>query len=375
MTLYAGLLSGTSMDGVDAVLLSTDDGRFAVRAATHTDYPAALRTELLDVVADPARCDLDRFGVLDVAIGRVFAEAAATLFAQAGVAPEAVRAIGSHGQTLLHRPRQSHPFTLQAGDPHQIAEALGVDVVADFRRRDMAAGGEAAPLAPGFHAAVFGSSQEDRAVANLGGIANITWLPASGTVTGFDTGPANCLMDLWAQRHLGTEYDRDGAFAASGHVDAALLARLMDEPYLALPGPKSTGRELFRMPWLEARLATLPPLAPADVQATLCEYSAVTLCDALVASGNNGRPPARLLACGGGAYNRRLMERIAARLPTTLVESTAAHGIPPKQVEGALFAWLAWCFVEGRAGNLPAVTGARAARPLGTLCRGRVTKP
>jgi anhydro-N-acetylmuramic acid kinase len=374
VTLYAGLISGTSMDGVEAVLMAADSGRFVVRAATHTDYPAALRAELLDVVADPARCDLDRFGALDVAVGRVFAEAAASLFAKAGVAPQAVRAIGSHGQTILHRPRQALPFTLQVGDPHQIAEVLGVDVVADFRRRDMAAGGEAAPLAPGFHAAVFGSPQEDRAVANLGGIANITWLPVAGSVTGFDTGPANCLMDLWAQRHLGTDYDRDGAFAAAGRVDATLLARLLDEPYLALPAPKSTGRELFRMPWLEKRLAALPPLAPADVQATLCEYSAATLCDALVASGN-GRAPARLLVCGGGAYNRRLMERVSARLPTTVVESTAAHGIPPEQVEGALFAWLAWCFVEGRAGNLPAVTGARGPRPLGMLCRGGVTKP
>ena len=372
MTLYAGLISGTSMDGVEAVLVDVDAEACVVRAATHTDYPDSLRAELTAVVADPSSCDLDRYGRLDVAVGRCFAAAAAALLAGAGVEPRSVRAVGSHGQTILHRPRQSLPYTLQIGDPHVIAEALGIDVVADFRRRDMAAGGEAAPLAPGFHAAVFGSKVEDRAVANLGGIANITLLPAAGKVTGFDTGPANCLMDLWAQRHLGLDYDSDGAFAASGTVDAGLLALLLEEPYLALPPPKSTGRELFRMPWLDERLAALRRVPEASaVQATLCEYTAVTLRDALVGAAR--QLPRRLLVCGGGARNRQLMARIRALLPGVDVSPTGDFGIPPDQVEGALFAWLAWCFIEGRSGNLPAVTGAQGQRPLGALCRGTVT--
>jgi len=370
MTLFAGLISGTSMDGVEAVLLELTDGAFRIRGATHLDYPAELASKLKRAVADPSSCDLDAYGVLDAETGEVFATAALALLREAGRPPNAVRAIGSHGQTLLHRPRIALPYTLQIGDPNRIAERTGIDVVADFRRRDMAAGGEAAPLVPAFHAAAFGAAGTDRAVVNIGGISNITVLRADGTVSGFDTGPGNCLMDLWATEHLGTPYDHDGTLAAQGAVNDALLSALLTEPYLALPPPKSTGRELFRRAWLEPLLRE-QPASVADVQATLSEYTATTIADALQAVERFA--PGELLVCGGGAFNKELMRRLAARLPGIRVASTATRGIAPEQVEAALFAWLAHRFLEGLPGNLTAVTGARGPRVLGALYRGAVT--
>jgi anhydro-N-acetylmuramic acid kinase len=370
MTLYAGLISGTSMDGVEAVLLDIGEAAFAVRAATHVDYPDELAARLKRVVADPGSCDLDAYGTLDAETGMVFAGAALALLGKAGVSPAQVRAFGSHGQTVLHRPRLPLPWTLQIGDPNRIAEATGIDVVADLRRRDMAAGGEGAPLVPAFHAAAFGAAGEDRAVVNIGGISNITALPAQGPVSGFDTGPGNCLMDLWAAEHLGTPYDRDGALAARGKVVPELLAILLAEPYLALPAPKSTGRELFNSAWFR------PLVAPwrervADVQATLSQYTAATIADALTRL--PGFRPHELLVCGGGAFNPELMRRLALQLPGVTVASTATRGIAAEQVEGALVAWLAHRFVEGLPGNLVAVTGARGPRVLGALYKGAVT--
>lgn len=370
MTLYAGLVSGTSMDGVEAALLEITPTGFAVRGALHLDYPQALATRLRDAVADPAGCGLDELGTLDTGIGEVFADAAEALLRQEGLARDAVRAIGSHGQTVLHRPRGPLPCTLQIGDPNRIAERTGIDVVADFRRRDLAAGGEAAPLVPAFHAAAFGAPGEDRAVVNIGGIANVTLLRADGGVGGFDTGPGNCLMDLWAGEQLGADFDRDGAFAASGQVQPALLEALLAEPYLALPPPKSTGRELFHRSWLEPALKRHPS-APADVMATLSEYTATTIADALRATPDFR--PRELLVCGGGARNGELMRRLGRQLPTLAVSSTATRGIAPEQVEAALFAWLAHRFLEGLPGNVVAVTGARGPRVLGALYRGAVT--
>ncbi len=370
MTLFAGLISGTSMDGVEAVLLEIAAGKFRIRGATHLDYPAELAARLKRAVADPAGCDLDTYGALDAATGEVFATAALALLRETGTPPGAIRAIGSHGQTVLHRPRIALPYTLQIGDPNRIAERTGIDVVADFRRRDMAAGGEAAPLVPAFHAAAFGAAGMDRAVVNIGGIANITALPASGAIRGFDTGPGNCLMDLWAQAQLGTPYDAGGALAARGRVHAALLAALLAEPYLALPPPKSTGRELFRQEWLAPHLHA-HPASPADVQATLCEYTAVTIAGGLAMVPEFA--PRELLVCGGGAFNLELMRRLALQLPALKVASTATRGIAPEQVEGALIAWLAQRYVEGLPGNLVAVTGARGPRVLGALFKGAVT--
>jgi anhydro-N-acetylmuramic acid kinase len=371
MTLYAGLISGTSMDGVEAVLLEIEGDRFAIRGAVHTDYPSRLSQALKQAVANPAGCNLDAMGALDAAVGEVFAEAAVQLLQVTGVAPSQLRAIGSHGQTLLHRPQAELPFTLQIGDANRIAERTGIDVVADFRRRDMAAGGEGAPLVPAFHAAAFATPGQSRAVVNIGGIANITLLGATGEVSGFDTGPGNCLMDLWAGEHLGTAYDQDGALAARGTVHAPLLQSLLEEPYLLRRPPKSTGRELFQRDWLQ-RILNAHRAAVPDVQATLCEYTAVTIATALRQFADSST--AELLVCGGGAYNPELMRRLAAQLSQVQVRSTLARGIAPEQVEAALFAWLAHRFIEGLPGNLTAVTGARGPRTLGALHRGTVTK-
>ena len=371
MIRYAGLMSGTSMDGVDAVLLEIDGADCRVSASLHRDYPADLAMRLRAAVADPDSVGLDGYGRLDAQVGEAFADAALALLAQTGLAAPQLRAIGSHGQTILHRPRAAPACTLQIGDPNRIAERTGIDVVADFRRRDMAAGGEAAPLVPAFHAAVFGKPGETRVVVNLGGIANITVLGADGAVTGFDTGPGNCLMDLWAQARLGTDYDRDGAFAASGQVSAALLGRLMAEPYLSRHPPKSTGRELFNADFLDEALQGLV-LAPADVQATLCEFTAATVHDAIRLHASPR--PARVLVCGGGARNGQLMARLAAELAGIPVQDTAALGIDPQQVEGAAFAWLAHRHLERLPGNLPAVTGAAGPRVLGALFPGSVIR-
>jgi anhydro-N-acetylmuramic acid kinase len=370
MTLYAGLISGTSMDGVEAVLLEIAGDRFTARGAIHVDYPPELAARLKAAVADPACCDLDEYGALDAGIGVVFGTATLELLKSNGVSARSVRAIGSHGQTLLHRPRAALPYTMQIGDPARIAEITGIDVVADFRRRDMAAGGEAAPLAPAFHAAAFGVPGEDRAVVNIGGIANITVLKADGAVSGFDTGPGNCLMDLWAAEHLGTPYDADGALAAQGKVSEPLLQALLCEPYLALPPPKSTGRELFRRAWLEPALRA-HPASIADAQATFSEYTAVTIARSLQAVA--GFAPRELLVCGGGAFNRELLRRLRAQVQGVVVAGTETRGIQPTQVEAALFAWLAHRYVEGLPGNLTAVTGARGPRVLGALYRGDVT--
>jgi len=371
MTLYAGLISGTSMDGVEAVLLDVSAAGFQVRGAIHLDYPADLARRLHGLIAQPGRCGLDEFGALDAAVGAVFGEATIALLRDCGIAAGEVRAIGSHGQTVLHRPRAAQPCTIQIGDPNRIAEATGIDVVADFRRRDMAAGGEAAPLVPAFHAAAFGIAGEDRAVVNIGGIANVTLLHADGRVAGFDTGPGNCLMDLWAAEHLGTAFDRDGALAARGKPCEPLLQAMLREPYLALPAPKSTGRELFHRAWLEPLLRAHPAGVP-EVQATLSEFTAATIAQALCAV--PGFRPRELLVCGGGAYNKELLRRLAARLPQLAVVGSGARGIAPDQVEAALFAWLAHRYLMGLPGNLTAVTGARGPRVLGALYKGAVTE-
>ena len=306
---------------------------------------------------------LDALGALDATVALAFADAALALLQDAGVPRGRVRAIGSHGQTIRHRPQADPPFTWQLGDGNVIAERSGIDTVADFRRRDVAAGGQGAPLMPAFHAALLGSPQEDRAVLNLGGIANFTLLPVGGEVRGFDTGPANALMDAWCERHTGRAYDADGAFAASGQVDAALLARLLADPWFALPPPKSTGREHFHLDWLQARMGETV-LPPADVQATLLDLTARTVADALQMTQPDTR---RVLVCGGGVRNAVLMARLAAYLPQAIVESTAMHGLEPDYVEAMGFAWLARETLAGRPGNLPAVTGASGRRILGTV--------
>ena len=362
--LYLGLISGTSADGIDAALVDFEAG-CRLRLGRTYPWTPALRDRLVALGQGHDAASLDELGALDVQVAEAFAAAALALLTEAGINAGRVRAIGSHGQTVRHRPGHASPFTWQLGDGHHIAERCGITTVADFRRRDIAAGGQGAPLVPAFHAAALHSPAEDRAVLNLGGIANFTLLPAAGVVRGFDTGPANALLDAWCARHTGATFDASGAFAARGRVDDDLLARLLDEPWFALPPPKSSGREQFHLDWVQARLSGGE--RPEDVQATLLELTAASVVDALRAT-----QPAtqRLLACGGGVHNPLLLRRIGARLPGVVVESTAAHGLDPDFVEAMAFAWLARETLAGRPGNLPAVTGARGPRVLGAIHHG-----
>jgi anhydro-N-acetylmuramic acid kinase len=358
------------MDAVDAALADISVDGFRMLAARTLEIPAPLVARLrrlaipgacLEAAGDP----IDELGELDGLVGELFADAALGLLAAQGLERADIRAIGSHGQTLRHRPRASRPFTLQIGDPNIIAARTGIPVVADFRRRDMALGGQGAPLVPAFHAAAFADPAEYRAVLNLGGVANLTLLAPGQPVTGFDTGPANGLMDTWARRHLGKPFDGDGAWAAAGEVRAPLLEALLAHPFLALAPPKSTGPEDFSPAWLDEIIARAGAVPAGDVQATLCEFSAASVAGALAAA-----PPRRLIVCGGGVHNRHLLSRLAAHLPRTRIESTADHGVDPDHVEAAAFAWLAARTLAGLPGNVPTVTGATRAAVLGATWPG-----
>lgn len=360
--LFLGLISGTSADGIDVALASFDPMPRLHAAQTHP-YPDDLRRRILALAQGDGRIALDELGALDVEIAQSFAQAANALVQRAGIAAAEIAALGSHGQTVRHRPQQTPPYTLQLGDPNVLAEITGITTVADFRRRDIAAGGQGAPLAPAFHAAMLAHDGVDRVVLNLGGIANISILDDK-PLRGFDTGPASCLLDAWAQEQLGEAFDRDGGFAARGKVDEALLARLLDEPYFVAAAPKSTGREVFHLNWLHPRLHA-SRATPADVQATLVELTARSIADAVRAHA----PAAReVLVCGGGVHNPVLMRAIAVALAPLAVASTATRGIDPDFVEAMAFAWLARERLLGHAPeNVCNVTGARGARVLGAI--------
>lgn len=366
-TLYLGLISGTSADGIDAALVRFSEGSSPMRCELimgHTfPWDPALREELVALGQGADAASLDALGSLDAQTALAFADAALNLIGAADLARSSVTAIGSHGQTIRHRPHAEPPFTWQLGDGNVIAERTGIATVADFRRRDVAAGGHGAPLMPAFHAALLHTPDEYRAVLNLGGIGNFTLLPKQGDVRGFDTGPANALMDAWCERHTGKPFDAAGAFAASGQIDDTLLTRLLADPWFSLPPPKSTGREQFHLRWLEAHLDDHDQ-APADVQTTLLELTAITVANALRATQPDTQ---RVLVCGGGVHNRTLMARIGVHLPGVRVESTAAHGLDPDYVEAMGFAWLARETLAGRPGNLPSVTGAKGPRVLGAI--------
>ncbi|MGH8117899.1 MAG: anhydro-N-acetylmuramic acid kinase [Rhodanobacteraceae bacterium] len=356
---YLGLISGTSADGIDVVLACFAPRLQIVAARTFT-YPEGLRERILALARHDATVALTELGRLDVEIGEGFADAALALLREAGVDASAVAAIGSHGQTVCHRPAGPHPFTLQIGDPNVIAERTGIVTIADFRRADVAAGGQGAPLLPALHAAVFSDPDTARAILNLGGIANLTLLVPGQPVLGFDSGPANCLVDAWSLRMRGAARDEGGTWAASGHSDSVLLARLLDDSYFAAPPPKSTGREYFNLDWLAARLKGDP--APADVQATLLQLSAHSIATAL----RQHAPDVReVYACGGGVHNPVLLDALRAELPGVQVASTSALGLDPDFVEAVGFAWLARARLESVPGNLPSVTGARGPRLLG----------
>ena len=362
MALYIGLMSGTSLDGVDGALADFSGAATRTLAAAYVPFPTALRAELMALQAAVPN-ELEREALAAKQIAVHYAQCVAELLRQGGVAAEAVSAVAAHGQTIRHRPELG--FTRQTNNPALLAELCGIDVVADFRSRDVAAGGQGAPLVPAFHQAQFGVAGLRRVVANIGGIANISVLHGDGRVDGFDTGPGNVLMDGWIARHQGREYDADGAWAAGGTVVPALLAALLAEPYFALPAPKSTGRDLFHMDWLDARLSAFPQLAPADVQATLTRLTATTLARAVAQYGAGADA---LYICGGGAYNGTLLRDLAAALDGKVtVASTEALGVAPNRVEALAFAWLGHRFNERLAGNLPAVTGAAGERVLGAL--------
>lgn len=361
---YLGLMSGTSQDGIDAVLAEFEDGRFHGVVASHTGYYApALRAELVDLSREATAVPLQRYAALDRAVADAFADTALALMACHSIEPASVRAIGSHGQTVFHD-AVILGNSLQLGDPSRIAARTGCTVVADFRRADVAHGGQGAPLLPVLHHALFADAAEPRAVLNLGGIANLTLLPDTRAerVRGFDCGPASCLMDEWIERHRGERFDRDGAWAATGQVVPSLLSALLGDPYFAQAIPKSTGRGLFNLAWVAGRDPDLRTRDPADVQRTLCELTARGVADALRAQAPATR---RLIVCGGGVRNGFLMARLAALLPTLHVETSADHGLDPQWVEASAFAWLACRRLRGEPGNLPSVTGARSLVVLG----------
>ncbi|MGO4478940.1 anhydro-N-acetylmuramic acid kinase [Massilia sp. 2TAF26] len=360
-SLYIGLMSGTSLDGVDGVLADFSGRGIRTLDAAFTPFPAELRTELMALQA-ASENELEREALAANALARCYADCVQQLLARA---PGPVRAVAVHGQTIRHRPELG--FTRQTNNPALLAELTGVDVIADFRTRDIAAGGQGAPLVPAFHEARFGKPKMLRVVVNIGGIGNISVLHGDGRVSGFDTGPGNVLMDLWVARHTGKPYDEDGAFAAAGKVDGKLLEILLDEPYFRQPPPKSTGRDLFHAEWLDAKLLQRPGLAPADVQATLTRLTAVTIAQA-IQDATAGRPAQAVYVCGGGAYNGVLLKDIAEALGGGIpVASTEELGVAPNRVEALAFAWLGYRFTRRQPGNLPAVTGAAGLRVLGAL--------
>jgi len=360
--IYIGLMSGTSMDGIDAALVRFDKQSIDILHTRTHPYDSALQADLRAAIAVPLHQDLPRVDDLQRRTGECFRDAAVALLREAGVAATAVTAIGSHGQTLRHQPDAPQPFTLQVGDPKLIASGTGITTVADFRSADIAAGGQGAPLAPHFHEWLFADRDVHRAVLNIGGIANLTILSAENATQGFDTGPGNTLMDAWIREHRELPFDRDGAWAGSGTVNPDLLRRWLADPYFAALPPKSTGFEYFNLPWIRA--ADIGSLKTADVQATLCALSARTISDALQTFAPQ---TTELLVCGGGIHNQVLMQRIKDNLPAKQVVSTATAGLDPDWVEAVAFAWLAMRRLQNLPGNLPSVTGAREAVLLGTI--------
>jgi len=368
---YVGLISGTSVDAVDAALVDFSATAPQLRATHSHGIPADLRDELLALTA-PGANELERMARADVAVGRLFADAALTLLRKAGCPALRVRALGSHGQTLRHLPGGAFPTTVQVGDPNIIAQLTGIATVADFRRRDMAAGGQGAPLAPALHATILRSSLVTRAVVNIGGIANATILPrdAAAPVVGFDTGPGNGLLDAWAATHGHGPWDERGQWAGSGRFHGELFQALINDPYLSRPAPKSTGREYFNLSWLRDKLAQQSPMPAVDVQRTLCEFTAMSIAGATL---NTATDVGEVLICGGGTHNSFLMERLQVAFNDVPVRSTANFGVDPDWVEAIAFAWLARQTMAGKPGNLPSVTGAREPVVLGGIYQGSVT--
>lgn len=359
MEIFGGLMSGTSLDGVDGVLAEFPPSAGRVLAHVHRPFPDSLRQELA-ALNHADGDELARSGQAAVALAHVYAECTAALLSAAGVRAGQVRALGCHGQTVRHQPGQG--YTVQLLNAALLVELTGVSVVCDFRSRDVAAGGEGAPLAPGYHRAAFSALGKTRVIVNVGGIANVTVLHADGRAEGFDTGPGNGLMDAWCQRHRDRRYDANGAWAATGRPLPALLETLLAEPYFGKPAPKSTGREDFHIGWLERALGGNE--RAEDVQATLLQLTARTIAAAVGAAAPD---VSGVFLCGGGARNGALRSALAALLPACEVTTTDSLGIPAEQVEATAFAWLAHSCLHGQPANIPAVTGARGERVLGAI--------
>lgn len=360
MPRYIGVMSGTSLDGLDFALI--EQGERTTLLATHYEpMPSRLKQDLLELCASGPD-ELARAAMAEQAWAELASSGIHKLLGKTKTDASTIRAIGSHGQTVRHEPQRG--FTIQIGNPSLLAELTSISVVTDFRRRDIAAGGQGAPLVPAFHEAVFGDAARVRAVLNIGGFSNLSLLSPGKATRGFDCGPGNVLLDAWIQRHHDRPYDRNGDWASSGRVDTELLATLLSDNFFATQGPKSTGRELFNLSWLDARLASYPGVPPEDVQATLLELTARSICDSLSAT----QPETQdVLVCGGGAHNGALMNRLQALMPACRVTSTADSGIEPDWIEAMAFAWLAHCCIEGIAANRPEVTGARGPRVLGAI--------
>lgn len=372
MNYYIGLMSGTSLDAIDAVLVSFSDNQPTLHHAINFPLDKTLRADLLALSA-PGENEIERMGQLDISLGQSFAVAVNQLLQETDIDATQVRATGSHGQTIRHRPdlNNGKNFTLQIGDPNTIAELTGITTVADFRRRDMAAGGQGAPLVPAFHAAFFVDNKQDRIILNIGGMANITLLPADATApaSGFDTGPGNVLMDDWIQQWQQQAFDDNGQWAASGTVHSQLLNALLKDNFFQLAPPKSTGREHFNLGWLQQHLNKLEPPAPAskDVQATLNELTAISIANAIQRYATNTK---EIVVCGGGVRNAELMRRLKTKLGNANIVSSDERGLAAEWVEAVAFAWLARETLEGRTGNLPAVTGAKRPVILGGVYAG-----
>jgi anhydro-N-acetylmuramic acid kinase len=348
-------MSGTSMDAIDAALVRIVEHDLQLIQYQQTPISKKLQQTIRSINTEST---LSEISEIDVIMGNLFAEASLQIIESGDLAPEDIHAIGSHGQTILHLPEAKHPRTLQIGDANIIAYQTGIITVADFRRMDIAAGGEGAPLAPAFHQWLFQNEKSDRVILNIGGMANITLLPADNktAITGFDTGPGNALMDEWIQQHLDQDFDRDGIWASSGQSNQELLSQLLDEAYFKTAPPKSTGKDFFNLQWLENKLSMLKTSIDAnDVQATLLELSVVTISDAIK---NHAPDCDEILVCGGGVHNKLMMQRLSDLQSETKINSTQKAGLDPDAVEAVAFAWLAKCRMENQSGNLTSVTGA-----------------
>lgn len=362
--LYVGLMSGTSLDAVDAVIVSIDTSGINLVASHAHAIPDELRQQILNICTGQ-NTTLPEIGLIDHKLGELYAAAVNELLKQTQVLPKQITAIGNHGQTVFHQPVGDSRFTMQLGDANLIAALTSIDTIADFRRLDMALGGQGAPLVPAFHQFLYEKRQSTTVVLNVGGIANISVIPVDGSTSGFDTGPGNLLMDAWCEKHTGKKYDQDAHWAKQGSINVPLLNRLLSDAYLAKAPPKSTGREHYNLEWLESHLTE--PLSTPDVQRTLCEFTARSI--ALHMQPFKQGPDCELLVCGGGANNPLLMELLRAALTDWIVVPTDDRGTPGDYMEAMAIAWLAHQRVHNQPSNLPSVTGAKTKASLGVVYR------